>query len=95
MASGKGQAIRRSIVQLKTIQAVRRSRAARPDHTRNLALGVCDSIQFTTGSTGKPVGHKTTSGHSAIATATTIVGCLLLLVAVSLSVAAALAQYKA
>lgn len=101
MTIGKEQAIRRSIVQLKTIQAIRRRSVENGTTTRgvvhkmairNLARGVCESIQFATGSTGKPVGSKTMSGHSAIATVTLIVGALLILAGASLSVIAALSQ---
>lgn len=49
---GKAQAIRRSMRELKVIQAKRAGRHQQ-DNTRLLAFGVCDSISYTTGSTGK------------------------------------------
>lgn len=49
----KAQAIRRSIVQLKHLQAARkREKQQHADGTRILAFGVCDSIMHTTSSTG-------------------------------------------
>ena len=49
---GKAQAIRRSVRELKIIQAKRGGRTEQ-DNTRLLAFGVCDSINYATGSTGK------------------------------------------
>lgn len=46
--SAKDQAIRRSVRQLKLIQAKRK-----PDYTSHLVRGVCESIHYATGSTGK------------------------------------------
>ena len=92
MGTMREQAIRRGVVQLKMIQSVRRSRVAQPESMRHLARGVCESVEFTTGSTGKPGRVNAISGWSVIVTTTTILGSLLLLAAVTMSVLAALAK---
>lgn len=52
--TGKSQAIRRAQAQVKMIQAKRRDRdqVRIEDNTRLLAFGVCDSVAYTTKSTG-------------------------------------------
>ena len=91
MAFGKAQSIRRGIVQLKTIQAVRRQRMHDGD-ARRLAFGVCESISYATGSTGKPVGPARAGARSAYVTAMFCVGAVLLLALTTLSVVAALSS---